>query len=51
MRPRHRLDPLLQAERPHPAGFVHQYALDNPAFQQGTTYTQFVAAADLIIRF
>jgi hypothetical protein len=31
--------------------FVYQYALDNPAFQQGTKFTQFVAAADLIIRF
>ena len=31
--------------------FVYQYSLDNPAFQQGTKFTQFVAAADLIIRF
>jgi hypothetical protein len=30
---------------------TYYYALDNPAFQQGTKYTQFVAAADLIIRF
>jgi hypothetical protein len=30
---------------------VYQYSLDNPAFQQGTEFTQFVAAADLIIRF
>ncbi len=30
---------------------VYQYALDNPAFQQGTKFTQFVAAADLVIRF
>jgi hypothetical protein len=28
-----------------------QYALDNPTFQQGTKFTQFVAAMDLIIRF
>ena len=26
-------------------------AMDNPAFQQGTKFTQFVAAVDLIIRF
>jgi Putative beta-barrel porin-2, OmpL-like. bbp2 len=26
-------------------------ALDNPAFQQGTKYTQFVAAMDLVVRF
>jgi hypothetical protein len=31
--------------------FVYQYSLDNPAFQQGTKFTQFVAAMDLIIRF
>jgi len=30
---------------------VYQYALDNPAFQQGTKFTQLVAAMDLIIRF
>ena len=26
-------------------------SLDNPAFQQGTKSTQFVAAFDLIVRF
>lgn len=30
---------------------VYYQALDNPAFQQGTKFTQFVAAADLVIRF
>jgi hypothetical protein len=30
---------------------VYQYALDNPAFQQGAKFTQFVAAADPILRF
>jgi hypothetical protein len=30
---------------------TYYYALDNPAFQQGTKFTQLVAAVDLIIRF
>jgi len=30
---------------------VYQYALDNPAFQQGTKFDQLVAAVDLIVRF
>ncbi|HZQ01482.1 MAG TPA: outer membrane beta-barrel protein [Reyranella sp.] len=30
---------------------VYYQAMDNPAFQQGTKFTQLVAAADLIIRF
>ena len=30
---------------------AYYYALDNPAFQQGTKFTQLVAAMDLIIRF
>jgi hypothetical protein len=30
---------------------TYYYALDNPAFQQGTKFTQLVAAMDLIVRF
>ena len=30
---------------------VYYQAMDNPAFQQGTKFTQLVAAVDFIIRF
>jgi Putative beta-barrel porin-2, OmpL-like. bbp2 len=30
---------------------VYYQAMDNPAFEQGTKFTQFVAAFDLIVRF
>jgi hypothetical protein len=29
---------------------VYYQAMDNPAFQQGTKFTQLVAASDLIVR-